>query len=71
VGALWLWSAAAYHALLFTRINPAAWVFAALGVVGGSAAMLLTVRSDYVLPGAGALRTGVLATAWFRTPGRY
>lgn len=28
--ALWLWNAVAYHALLFTRINPAAWLFAAL-----------------------------------------
>ncbi|RPI49211.1 MAG: hypothetical protein EHM55_24190 [Acidobacteria bacterium] len=33
LGALWLWTALAYHALLFTRINPAAWVFAALFVV--------------------------------------
>jgi Family of unknown function (DUF6064) len=33
LGALWLWNALAYHALLFTRINPAAWVFAALFVV--------------------------------------
>lgn len=28
LSALWLWNAAAYHALLFTRINPAAWLFA-------------------------------------------
>ena len=27
---LWLWNAIAYHALLFSRINPAAWLFAAL-----------------------------------------
>jgi hypothetical protein len=26
----WAWSALAYHAALFTRINPAAWLFAAL-----------------------------------------
>jgi hypothetical protein len=26
----WAWSAIAYHALFFTRINPAAWLFAAL-----------------------------------------
>jgi hypothetical protein len=26
----WLWSAAAYHVAFFTRINPAAWLFAAL-----------------------------------------
>jgi hypothetical protein len=30
LGALWFWNAAAYHAVLFTRINPAAWMFAAL-----------------------------------------
>jgi hypothetical protein len=27
---LWMWNAVAYHAILFTRINPAAWLFAAL-----------------------------------------
>lgn len=30
LGVLWLWNAAAYHAFLFTRINPAAWVFSVL-----------------------------------------
>ena len=30
LGALWLWNAVAYHALFFTRINPAAWLFAGL-----------------------------------------
>lgn len=30
---LWLWNAVAYHALLFTRINPAAWGFGALFAV--------------------------------------
>ena len=30
---LWAWNAVGYHALLFTRINPAAWVFAALFAV--------------------------------------
>lgn len=33
LGALWLWNATAYHALLFTRINPAAWIFSALFAV--------------------------------------
>jgi Family of unknown function (DUF6064) len=33
LGVLWLWNAVAYHALFFTRINPAAWLFAALFVV--------------------------------------
>src|SRR5688500_11709777 len=31
LGTLWLWNAVAYHAFLFTRINPAAWVFAEIG----------------------------------------
>jgi hypothetical protein len=30
LGALWAWNAVAYHAWLFTRINPAAWLFAFL-----------------------------------------
>ena len=29
----WIWSAVAYHAVFFTRINPAAWMFAALFLV--------------------------------------
>lgn len=33
LSALWLWNAAAYHAFLFTRINPAAWLFSALFAV--------------------------------------
>jgi hypothetical protein len=36
LGALWLWNGLAYHALLFTRINPAAWLFAALFIVQGA-----------------------------------
>ena len=32
---LWIWNAVAYHALLFTRINPAAWLFAALFTMEG------------------------------------
>jgi Family of unknown function (DUF6064) len=38
---LWLWAGLAYHALFFTKINPAAWVFAALFVAQGI--MLLVV----------------------------
>jgi hypothetical protein len=33
LAAHWIWSALAYHALFFTRINPAAWLFAALFLV--------------------------------------
>jgi hypothetical protein len=30
LAAHWMWSAVAYHAVFFTRINPAAWLFAVL-----------------------------------------
>lgn len=33
LSALWLWNAAVYHALYFTRINSAAWLFAGLFLV--------------------------------------
>ena len=33
LGVNWLWSGVAYHAAFFTRINPAAWLFAGLFVV--------------------------------------
>ena len=35
MSALWIWNAVAYHALLFTTINPAAWAFAALFAIEG------------------------------------
>jgi hypothetical protein len=35
IGGLWLWNAVAYHAFLFTRINPAAWLFSVLFAVEG------------------------------------
>ncbi|HEX4999023.1 MAG TPA: DUF6064 family protein [Terriglobia bacterium] len=31
---LWMWSAIAYHVLYFSRINPLAWLFAAISIVG-------------------------------------
>jgi len=40
LASLWSWSGVAYHAILFARINPAAWLFAALFV----AQSLLFVR---------------------------
>ena len=33
LAALWLWNAVVYHAVFFTRINPAAWLFAGLFLV--------------------------------------
>lgn len=35
LAAHWIWSALAYHAVFFTRINPAAWAFAALFLLQG------------------------------------
>jgi uncharacterized protein DUF6064 len=40
LGVNWLWGGVAYHAALFTRINPAAWLFAGLFVF--QAAVFLT-----------------------------
>ena len=36
LAAHWIWSALAYHAAFFTRINPAAWVFAAPFLLQGA-----------------------------------
>jgi hypothetical protein len=36
LSAHWVWSAVAYHAVFFTRINPAAWLFAVLFLVEGA-----------------------------------
>jgi hypothetical protein len=36
LAAHWVWSAVAYHAAFFTRINAAAWLFAALFLVEGA-----------------------------------
>jgi hypothetical protein len=36
LAAHWIWSALAYHVAFFTRINPAAWVFATLFLLQGA-----------------------------------
>jgi hypothetical protein len=36
LAAHWIWSALAYHVAFFTRINPAAWVFAGLFLLQGA-----------------------------------
>jgi hypothetical protein len=56
VGVLWLWNAAAYHALLFTRINRAAWLFAALFVVQGVLLVCAGARSSVEYFSVGAWR---------------
>ena len=53
----WAWSAIAYHAALFTRINPAAWLFAALFLVQAALfAWLGLIKGD--------LSFGSSRTAW-------
>lgn len=60
LGALWLWNAVAYHALFFTRINPAAWLFAGGFVL--QAVLLFRAASDG--------RTAYFAsTGWTRIAG--
>jgi hypothetical protein len=57
LAAVWLWNAIAYHALLFTRINPAAWLFAAVFAV--EALLFLwagTRRSVEYFSSAGTMR---------------
>ena len=44
LAAHWIWAGAMYHALFFTRINPAAWLFAALFVAEG--VMFIAVGSQ-------------------------
>jgi hypothetical protein len=52
LAAQWLWSGVAYHALLFTRINPAAWIFAALFVVQGGLFVRYRTLQYFSMPGA-------------------
>ena len=66
LGALWLWNAAAYHAFLFTRINPGAWIFSAL--FAGQAVLFLRSahqRRPLYLSSAGPLHAiGVSLAAY-------
>ena len=53
----WAWSGGVYHALFFTRINPAAWLFAAIFL--GQAALLIwygVARRGLTLAGGRSLR---------------
>ena len=42
---LWIWNAVAYHALLFTSINAAAWLFAGLFTIEGVLLFWAAARS--------------------------
>lgn len=62
----WLWNAVAYHALLFTRINPAAWLFAALFAVQAGLFVVAARRRevDYFQAVGTWRMVGLLLTAY-------
>lgn len=62
----WLWNAVAYHALLFTRINPAAWLFAALFAVQAGLFVVAATRRELEYFQAGGVRglAGLLLTVY-------
>lgn len=59
LAALWLWNAVAYHALLFTRINPAAWHFAGLFSLQGVLLAVAATRGQLTYFTAGGWRKHV------------
>jgi hypothetical protein len=59
LAALWAWNAAAYHALLFARINPAAWLFAGLFLVQGVLLFCAGVARDVEYFAASRVMNGV------------
>jgi Family of unknown function (DUF6064) len=61
----WAWSAVAYHLVLFTRINPAAWLFAALFLLQAA----LFVRSGVIKGDLSfsSSRPGWTKVGWFLT----
>src|SRR5688572_19979690 len=64
LGTLWLWNAVAYHAFLFTRINPAAWLFSAMFAVQALLFLHAGLQGNpHYLSGNGASRSLGLALA--------
>jgi hypothetical protein len=62
LAAHWAWSGLAYHAAFFTRINPAAWIFAVLFLVEAVLLVWLgIVKRRLSFP---ATRTGWATLAW-------
>jgi hypothetical protein len=59
LAALWAWNAVAYHALLFARINPAAWLFAGLFLVQGVLLFRAGVARDVEYFAASPVMNGV------------
>ena len=61
LAALWLWNAVAYHAIFFTSINPAAWLFAGLFALQALLLLFAAMGRNVEYFSAGGLRetTGV------------
>jgi len=60
---LWAWMAIAYHFAFFARINPAAWLFGLLFLVGGAAlAWFGVARPDLQFRWVGGLRGALSVT---------
>jgi hypothetical protein len=61
LAAMWMWNALAYHAFLFTRINPAAWLFAGLFAVEAVLLLWAAARRsvDYFSSRGPMLRLGL------------
>jgi hypothetical protein len=60
---LWLWGGAVYHAVYFTAINPAAWVFAAFFVLEAGLVAWFALVSDQLTFGSASLRARGLGIA--------
>jgi hypothetical protein len=56
---LWMWNAVAYHAHLFTRINPAAWLFAGLFAAQAILFLWAGTRREIVYFSSGGSMRGV------------
>jgi len=48
VAALWFWSGVVYHAMFFTRINPAAWIFAGMFVFEAACLTWVVVKQPSI-----------------------
>ena len=54
----WTWSALAYHAAFFSRINPAAWFFSGLFIIQATLLLCHGVTGDDVHPVLSGRRRG-------------
>lgn len=63
VAALWGWSGVMYHAVFFTEINPAAWMFAALFVLEAACLAWLVMKQASVTFELGSTPRGQIAGA--------